>query len=252
VVEKDDRRDSFSGVAAAIGSGRLTGPVELGAAWGALPDLLGSEPEAPLDEPAWRRPLIVYLTNWAHAEYPLVTQAPAALKIDGLADDVTVDQMLAELGEYPAAAGAVPVGVYPGGESRVTTEPSPSGRMLPRAEWPIERRGPSEWVTRLEQIAPGVTKAGSAALIPRLARRDLLSPLMLWWVLLFALSMVARYDPELWIDALNVNDSVLAVPLEGVLRTAVARVPALVYDALTAPLPEPSVPSEGNQPNGRE
>jgi hypothetical protein len=44
--------------------------------------------------------------------------------------------------------------------------------------------------------------------------KDHLSPLMLWWVLLFGLSMLARYVPGAWSEALAVNESSLAVPLE--------------------------------------
>ena len=56
---------------------------------------------------------------------------------------------------------------------------------------------------------------------------------MLWWVLLFGLSMVARYDPELWIAELDVNRSENAVPIETVLDEALTAVPELVLYALT-------------------
>jgi hypothetical protein len=228
-----DRRHAFVGVAEATGSGQLIASVELGAVWAAIPHLLEQVAQPPLDNMAWRRPLRVYLTEWAHAEYPLVTQAPAALKIDGLSDGANVEQVCRELAEYPAAAGAMPAAVRDGADSPVMTERSPDGRMLPRVEWPIEPRGPSGWADRLEGVAPGVVSVGAAYLLPRLAGRDFLSPLMLWWVLLFGLSSVARYDPELWVAELDVNHSPTAVPIEAALDAAIEAVPELVLDALT-------------------
>jgi hypothetical protein len=62
---------------------------------------------------------------------------------------------------------------------------------------------------------------------------DFLSPLMLWWVLLFGLSSVARYDPELWVAALDVNRSKQAVPIEAALAEALIALPELILAALT-------------------
>jgi hypothetical protein len=61
---------------------------------------------------------------------------------------------------------------------------------------------------------------------------DLLTPLMLWWVLLLGLSSVARYDPELWISALDVDTSKQAVPIEAALDAAVVALPELILEAL--------------------
>lgn len=57
---------------------------------------------------------------------------------------------------------------------------------------------------------------------------------MTWWALLYALSMVARYEPDVWVGLLDVDESQLAVPLEGVLEDALEVVPHLVLDALRA------------------
>jgi len=51
-------------------------------------------------------------------------------------------------------------------------------------------------------------------------------------VLLFGLSSIARYDPELWIAALDVNNSQLAVPIEATLDIALDALPELILDAL--------------------
>lgn len=72
--------------------------------------------------------------------------------------------------------------------------------------------------------------------LPALPVGDYLSPLMLWWVLLFGLSMVARYDPEVWAAALDENVSADAVPIEAALDAALEAVPDRILDALTEPI----------------
>jgi hypothetical protein len=70
-------------------------------------------------------------------------------------------------------------------------------------------------------------------LIPTLPEQaDLLSPLMLWWLLLFGLSIIARYHPGPWAAALSVDQSRHAVPLEALLDKAFDVLPALVYEAV--------------------
>ena|SRR5258708_38572610 len=61
---------------------------------------------------------------------------------------------------------------------------------------------------------------------------DILSPLMTWWVLLFGLSMLARYHPAAWTRALAIDRSRDAMPLERALDEALEAVPPLVLDAL--------------------
>jgi hypothetical protein len=54
------RRASFAGVADAVASEKLTGPIELGAVWAALPHLMPPEPQIPNLDPAWPRPVFAY------------------------------------------------------------------------------------------------------------------------------------------------------------------------------------------------
>lgn len=59
------------------------------------------------------------------------------------------------------------------------------------------------------------------------------TPLTAWWVLLFGLSVVARYDPGPWSQALNLDDSSgYAVPLRLVLDEALSHLPWVVLAAL--------------------
>jgi hypothetical protein len=58
-------------------------------------------------------------------------------------------------------------------------------------------------------------------------------PLVLWWALLFGLSMRARYEPEGWTGDLDVDHNPFAVTLEQVLELAVQVCPTLVLEAIT-------------------
>jgi len=57
-------------------------------------------------------------------------------------------------------------------------------------------------------------------------------PITAWWILLFAMSILARYDPAVWSRALDVDRSDRAVRLQLLLDEALDVVPALVAAAL--------------------
>jgi YaaC-like protein len=61
---------------------------------------------------------------------------------------------------------------------------------------------------------------------------DYLLPLMTWWVLLFGLSMHARYHPAEWTAALRVDRHDETVPLEAAMDAALSAIPHYVLDAL--------------------
>ena len=59
-----------------------------------------------------------------------------------------------------------------------------------------------------------------------------LHPLLAWWAILFALSMLARYQPDTWTYYLDVDKSAYAVPLEALLDRALPTCPELVLHAI--------------------
>jgi kynureninase len=61
-----------------------------------------------------------------------------------------------------------------------------------------------------------------------------LHPLLAWWALLFALSMLARYEPAGWTGYLNVDISPHAVALEAALGQALDICPQLILHAIRA------------------
>jgi len=85
----------------------------------------------------------------------------------------------------------------------------------------------------LDRLAPRQYDRNCRPLMPALPGEvDVLPPFMLWWMLLFSLSIIARYHPDLWARALAVDESRLAVPLEATLQKARNVLPLLVYEAI--------------------
>lgn len=136
---------------------------------------------------------------------------------------LTADEVLADaLTRYPTLPEHIRVSV------RRSKSPLPGGWMAD-ARWD-PRDAP------LGTVAPPVAMtAGEHHLIPLLPGQDeQLSPLMLWWALLFGLSIFARYEPGVWRQALNVAGDRHAVPLEAILEKALDVIPSLVYEPLLA------------------
>ena len=61
-------------------------------------------------------------------------------------------------------------------------------------------------------------------------------PLVVWWAVLFGLSILARYEPESWGIAIDVNRSPDAVPIEHLLEAALDTVPELLHRTLDSDL----------------
>ena len=55
---------------------------------------------------------------------------------------------------------------------------------------------------------------------------------MLWWLLLFGLSLIARYEPARWRDSLDPDSSPLAVFIEDAMEEALTALPHLLLIAL--------------------
>ncbi len=71
-----------------------------------------------------------------------------------------------------------------------------------------------------------------------------LHPLMAWWAVLYALSMLTRYQPSQWTKLIDVNQCEQATAIEFVLDAALAAVPDLIGEAidLVAEVPGPDIP----------
>ncbi|MFJ6900551.1 YaaC family protein [Streptomyces hokutonensis] len=76
--------------------------------------------------------------------------------------------------------------------------------------------------------------AGSRYFLPVLGsmKREL-HPLMAWWAVLYALSMLSRYQPAVWGALISVDTSKHAVPIERLLERAIIHLPVLIADTIT-------------------
>jgi hypothetical protein len=62
--------------------------------------------------------------------------------------------------------------------------------------------------------------------------KEALHPLLAWWAILFAPSMLARYQPETGTGYLAVDKSAYAVPLETLMARALLTCPVLLLHAI--------------------
>jgi hypothetical protein len=201
-----NNKDAFGAVARATGSPDLTGGVDLGALWATLPQ-------------TYRLPAGSWLPDWRPALWIIDQPGPPALgqhrfQAWSMMGNPHHDAPESLRGRYPTLPPDTKYALKRG-------DLGGAGNWAVVLEWSEEHD--------LDKIAPempGETKAH--ALIPTLP--ELLTPLMTWWLLLFGLSIFARYHPGLWVGALQVDRSTTAVPLEAVLDRALDLLPRLVYD----------------------
>ncbi|WP_052440951.1 YaaC family protein [Streptacidiphilus anmyonensis] len=59
-----------------------------------------------------------------------------------------------------------------------------------------------------------------------------LHPLLAWWAVLYALSMLARYEPCAWNKRANIDSSKEAVPIEHLLEAALDHLPRVILDTI--------------------
>ena len=225
----------FGIVAGTLGTARLTGRVELGALWSALP-----EASPPAGGDSWPLALPVY--PFSNAAYPLSSEegagAPSWVSVclrgqPALVDAEAVNRLLAT---YPGAADTR-VTTYQGNLQFSPTPWGPGiGVMWPRTDMQEQGKpssgGPSRFYVHDRPLA---YRSGEERwLIPRVGHgSDWLSPILLWWILLFGLSLLARYEPVAWRAALDLDQSPVADPLTQLLDDALVIVPALLFDAAT-------------------
>jgi hypothetical protein len=205
----------YQAVSIAVASPVLSGPTPLAALFASLPETGNEILEIAADRP---RPLSV----WPATEPPVPVPGWTHVLVVFDEDVRTPDQVNESLRSYPTASGRlalseayVRLGILP-------REWSPGGmgvRMLVRGD--------------LDDVAPQYRIVGRRWVRPAISGDSAPpNPLMTWWLLLFALSMLARYDPLAWVRALDVDSSSCAVSLERAMRKAIDALPQLVGEAI--------------------
>ncbi|MGV9855548.1 YaaC family protein [Streptomyces sp. NPDC003442] len=139
------------------------------------------------------------------------------------------------LSSYPALdgysflrAGAIP-------DSGPESWDERQGTIGCRVTWRVEDRDAAAG-EKFEQIAPwkGRSLTGDNRILHARWGGDdrQLHPLLVWWAVLYALSMLARYQPGQWTAQIDVNRSGDAVAIEYLLDSALAAVPELILAAV--------------------
>jgi len=214
----------YQAVSDTVGSPILQS-AELGQLWAAIPDLA----RTPLPSGAWPKALRVVPVSIGQLAYAPAKTAVADVLFDPL--PTSPADATDRLKRYPAAAPAV-IATVPGAPQVMITGYTDHGHGIRVYFSLAESEQPIPQITILDSRASEYRFYNQRWLIPALLEGQVLSPLMLWWALLFGLSMLARYHPDAWVSALEVDRSQLAVPLEDVLDLAQSAVPHLVLEAL--------------------
>jgi len=222
----------FQAVADATGSPHLLEPAALGKLMASLPEL--SRPL--LRDNAWRRALYVErLSDGPGTVLHGYLWLRVGLAIEPEeADSATAIREL--LQSYPsvetAEYGFPQLGGVRDAIIRSQTAGGESVWLLVRSRDPDT---PPE--KALDAFAPQYRWVGRRWLRPSFSGHGAPpSPLMTWWALLFALSMLARYHPAEWARALDRQGSAVATELERAMDVAMDALPQLILDAV-APKP---------------
>ena len=233
----------FQRVAAATGSPTVGRAVELGALLASLPETgdelwnddswpmaVGLQPLMDLAAPA----RIGDLTNVQ--DWSLFTSG--VLRVALVADKVNSAEDLATfVSRYPSLAtrnARLPL-LLPAQQRGRVEWWTPYGKAIEaHLSVPLGSTRPVEdHAAVLDEIAPEYRWQGRRWVRPAIEGvSPPPSPLMTWWAILFALSMLARYHPAAWTHALDENSSPVAVLLERSLDLALSAVPHLVFEAV--------------------
>jgi hypothetical protein len=222
IKPKKTARDSFHRVAKTTGSGAITTAVSLSDLWSSLP----------YDMPATNLPGPLAFTP---SDYGWADRSSVQGVLEGLPEAAvsSLDALRAFLAAYPALHDWEPVWEQVAPGRPVPLWPVTDFGKAVRLRWAINGSSQREWSARLDEIAPQYLRRDVRWARPAIGEnQDVLSPLMAWWALLYGLSMVARYEPAAWTEALDIDASPIAASLESLLENALTDVPQLVLNEL--------------------
>jgi hypothetical protein len=227
-VKPQIRPGVFGTVATTLGTARLTRSAEIGALWSALPRV-----SPPTGAISWPLALPVYPLSYDY-DTDVPSWVSVCLRGQPLEDPNAINRLLAT---YPDAAGARAT-TYQGNLQLKPTPWGPGvGVMLPKddvQEWHGEPPPEELFGSHIHNRAPEYPSAKEHWLIPLVGDgSDRLPPVLLWWVLLFGLSLLARYEPAAWRAALDLDKSRVADPLTKLLDDALVIVPDQLFEAAT-------------------
>ena len=230
---------SFTRIVEVLGSSTLPGPTRLGDLW-------------PLIRPAYKFPLP---NSGDHRLVPIsmspgrtatstervkveLSGLPSELHyaetgtVDGVRGDwgQQTDAVFAFLSSYPTLSDLV--SAVPHGQPIAVRRDTNTGQAAVALY--LRNEFHSQFATHedLERYV-AFRDAGHVCAYPALdGTARPIHPLVVWWSVLFGLSMLARYEPEQWARAIDVNESSEAVPIEHLLQAGLDHLPELVHRTL--------------------
>ena len=211
---------SFVRLAHLLASASLPQATPLGRIWPTLPELAGT-PLAP--DPTGSAPTLRYLGK-------TMTERDSLATVYGppwwFADTPSGQEVAAALDAYPSLAGHR--------QAADTT----GYLLLPQQQLAAVWRawdppGNRQMTAFHESHTQAYRAVNDRWVFPALhAGEGVVVPILLWWAILYALSMLARYRPSDWTKHLDVDDSRTAVPLETVLGIALDTCPQLILHTI--------------------
>lgn len=214
---------AFPAVATCLGSRVPTRSVSLGEIWRALPEFNdhGLPTRAPIPIQAWL---------WTEGRYPDWIKLRETRV--GIVLDVSVEhyeELEKLLENYPTSPGWEPAAL--GGGVQYAYTPRGMGVV---AYWRADGWTEGDHQRRFASVAPPYRNLGSW-LIPDVGEtQQPMRPLLGWWVVLYGLSMLSRYEPGTWTRALNIDHSAIAGVLEALMEEALRAIPDLVLEELAS------------------
>ncbi len=233
VTDRADNKGSFTRLSQILGSAVWEkNPVTLNKLW----DMIPENAESPLRDAGTDRrvPLQVEYRNLEDGEPNGLLKVPAYRFPDWLIAAEKPAQALATyLHDYPGARGVRFECTTFGGSVPAYTRHKGGGGEI-ELVWEFPADLPDDAEHRLGHLASAtrVSRRGWY-LFPQVAgAQQTMHPIMAWWAVLHALSVLVRYQPAEWAQHIDVDSSTFAVPIEKLLKNAVQIVPELALQAI--------------------
>jgi hypothetical protein len=205
----------------------------LGVLWDCLPE----NRLAPLDDTGKRRrvPLWVCEPDRFMDPHTLVSVPVVYFPPWLVASDDPGANLIEYLESYPGARDYYPYYRYgPDPDDSPIFDTHVDGWAELDINWALPDGKPGGYSEQFEFLKGRTSPyAGSLYFFPAIGSdKRAIHPLMAWWAVLFALSMLARYHPAEWAAHIDVDRSRHAVLLENLLKEAMEIVPSLILEAI--------------------
>jgi hypothetical protein len=228
----DKGKGSFTQLATLLESSSLPQPTTFGQIWAVIPDLLGE----PIDASGSEYKTVLTVDDAEGAKYGWAHSGQVADRTIGWIIGLPrrfgklprpdEEELSSYLNFYPTLREPMNPGADNASSIFADSEAALIQRTWATREWGLTER-------LVEKVTQPYRADHDRWVFPALDRGSQpLHPLLAWWALLYALSMLARYEPASWTADLNVDTSPVGVALEAALGHALDTCPALILRAI--------------------